>query len=87
MCSLWVNFRKYCMHHLIVSYNNAFTILHGLPMRCRASDMFARSGVNSCQTSIRINVYSLQFRLHASLNWIVHNTINGDVHLTSSLHK
>ena len=35
------------MHHFIVSYNNAFRILHGLPMRCSASGMFASSGVNS----------------------------------------
>ena len=35
------------MRHFIVSYNNTFIILHGLPMRCSASGMFARSGVNS----------------------------------------
>ncbi len=87
LCSLWVKFRKACMHQFIVSYNNAFRILHGLPMRCSASGMFASSGVNSCQTCIRRRVYSLQCRLHASLNSIVHNIINCDVHLTSSLHK
>ena len=32
------------MHHFIVSYNNAFRILHGLPMRYSASGMFASSG-------------------------------------------
>ena len=52
-CSLWVKFRKSSMHHFIVSYNNAFRILHGLPMRCSASGMFASSGVNSCHTLIR----------------------------------
>ena len=87
LCSLWVKFRKSYMRHFIVSYNNTFRILHGLPMRCSASGMFARSGVNSCQTCIRRNVYSLKCRLHASLNSIVHNTINCDVHLTSSLHR
>ena len=75
------------MHHFIVSYNNAFRILIGLPMRCSASGMFASSGVNSCQTCIRRSVYSLQCRLHASLNSIVHNIINCDVYLTSSLQK
>ena len=50
LCSLWVKFRKSCMHHFIVSYNNAFRILHGLPMRCSAGGMIASSGVNSCQT-------------------------------------
>ena len=54
LCSLWVKFRKSSMHHFIVSYNNAFRILHGLPMRCSASGMFASSGVNSCQTLIRV---------------------------------
>ena len=87
LCSLWVKFRKSAMHHFIVSYNNAFRILHGLPMRCSASGMFASSGVSSCQTSFRRSVYSLQCRLHASLNLILHNIINCDVHLTSSLHK
>ena len=71
LCSLWVKFRKSYMYHLIVSYNNAFRILHGLPMRCSASGMFARSGVNSFQTCIRRNVYSFKYRLHASLNSIV----------------
>ena len=47
LCSLWVKFRKSAMHHFIVSYNNAFRILHGLPMRCSASGMFASSGVSS----------------------------------------
>ena len=71
-CSnVWVKFRKSCMRHFIVSYNNAFRIWHCLPMRCSASGMFASSGVNSCQTLIRRSVYSLQCRLHASLNSIV----------------
>ena len=87
LCSLWVKFRKSSMHHFIVSYNNAFRILHGLPMRCSASGMFASSGVNSCQTLIRRCVYSLQCRLHASLNSIVDSIINCEVHLTSSLYK
>ena len=87
LCSLWVKFRKSSMHHFIVSYNNAFRILHGLPMRCSASGMFASSGVNSCKTLIRRCVYSLQCRLHASLNLIVDSIINSEVHLTSSLYK
>ena len=80
LCSLWVKFRKSSMHHFIVSYNNAFIILHGLPMRCSASGMFASSGVNSCQTFIRRSVYSIQCRLHASLNSIVDSIINCEVH-------
>ena len=67
------------MHHFMVSYNNSFSILHDRPMRCSASGMFASSGVNSC---IRRSVYSLQCRLHASLNSIVYNIINRDLHLT-----
>ena len=84
-----LKFRKSSMHHFIVSYNNAFRILHGLPMKCSASGMFASSGVNSncCQTLIRRCIYSLQCRLHASLNSIVDNIINCEVHLTSSLYK
>ena len=87
LCSLCVKFGKSCMHHFIVSYNIPFRMLHGLPMRCSASGMFASCGVNSCQTCIRRSVCSLQCRLHASLKSIVNNIINCDVHLTSSLHK
>ena len=75
LCQLWVKFRKSCMHHFIVSYNNAFRILLCLPMRCSASGMFASSGVNSCQTLIRRSVYSLQCWLHASLNSILRSTV------------
>ena len=28
LCPLWVQFRKSCMRHFIVSYNTAFRILH-----------------------------------------------------------
>ena len=36
-CSLWANYRKSSIRHFIVSYNNAYRILHNLPMRCNAS--------------------------------------------------
>ena len=41
------------MLHFIVSYNNAFRILHNLHMRCSASFMFTNAIVDSCSTCIR----------------------------------
>ena len=34
LCSLWANYRKSAISRFIVSYNNAFRILHNLHMRC-----------------------------------------------------
>ena len=68
--SLWANYRKSCMSHFIVSYNNAFRILHNLHMRCSASFMFANAVVDSncCSTCIRKNMFSLMSRLNTSTN-------------------
>ena len=63
-----------------------FWILHGLPMRCSASGMFAESNVDSCQAQIRRSIYSLRNRLDVSLNVIARSVVNSDVHITSSLH-
>ena len=41
MCALWVKCTKSTFHMFVVSYNNCYRILHGLPMRCSASGMFA----------------------------------------------
>ena len=87
LCSLWVKYRKQCMRQFIVSYNNSFRILHGLPMRCSASGMFATANVDSCQTRFRRSVSSLRGRLDASCNVIIMIVVNSDVHVTSSLHR
>ena len=47
LCSLWANYRKSSIRHFIVSYNNAYRILHNLPMRCSASFMFANALVDN----------------------------------------
>ena len=57
VCSLWVSYRKRCMRHFIVSYNNLFRILRSLPMRCSASATFASSNVDSCQARITRSIY------------------------------
>ena len=46
------------MSRFIVSYNNAFRILHNLNMRCSASFMFANAVVDSCSTYIRKSIFS-----------------------------
>ena len=88
LCSLWVKkkCRRICMRNFIVSYNNAFWILHGLPMRCSVSGMFAESIVDSCRAQIRRSIHILRTRLDVSLNVIARSVVNSDVHVTSSLH-
>ena len=34
-------------HHLVVSYNNTYTIVYNLPMRCSACFMFANAVVDN----------------------------------------
>ena len=38
-------------------------ILHGMPMRSSANGMFARSGVNSCQTGEMYTAYNADYML------------------------
>ena len=70
------------MNRFIVSYNNSFRILRGLPMRCSASGMFAASRVDSCRTRIR-RIFSLRSRLGVSCNNITQSVMNSDVYVTS----
>ena len=53
LCALWAKYRKSYICHFIVSYNNAYMILHNLPMRCSASFMFANAVVDNCTTRVR----------------------------------
>ena len=68
------------MSRFIVSYNNAFRILHNLHMRCSASFMFANAVFDSCSTCIRKSIFSLMSRLNTSTNIIVQSTLNSDVY-------
>ena len=74
LCSLWANYRKSSISRFIVSYNNAFRILHYLHMRCSASSMFANAVVDSCSTCIMKSIFSLMSRLNKSSNVIVQST-------------
>ena len=56
------------MQHIIVSYNNAFRIMHSLSMRCSAILMFISFGNDICNTRIRKCMYSLMRRIPASTN-------------------
>ena len=88
LCSLWANHRKSSMSRFIVSYNNAFRILHNLHMRCSASFMFANAVVDNCSTCIRKSIFSLMSMLNTSTNIIiVQSTINSDVYTTSELYQ
>ena len=53
LCSLWAKYRKSSIRNFIVSYNNAYRILHNLPMRCSAGFMFANAVVDNCTTRVR----------------------------------
>ena len=87
LCSLWANYRKSSISRFIVSYNNAFRILHNLHMRCSASSMFANAVVDSCSTCIRKSIFSLMLRLNTSINVIVQSTLKSDVYTTSELYQ
>ena len=87
LCSLWANYRKSSMSRFIVSYNNAFRILHNLNMRCSASFTFANAVLDNCSTCIRKSICSLMCRLNTSINVIVQSTLNGDVYTTSELYQ
>ena len=87
LCSLWENYRKSSMSRLIVSYNNAFRILHNLHMRCSASFMFANALVDSCSMCIRKSIFSLMSRLNTSTNVIVQSTLNSDMYTTSESYQ
>ena len=72
LCSLLAKYRKSFMQHFIVSYHNAFRILHNLPMRCSASFIFATAVIDNCNlTRIRKCIYSLMTRLSTSTNLII----------------
>ena len=76
------------MSRFIVSYNNAFRILHNVHMRYSASFMFANGIVdNNCSTFIRNSMFSLMSRLNMFANVIVQSTLNSDVYTTSELYQ
>ena len=66
LCSLWAKYRKASIRHFVVSYNNAYSILHRLPMSCSASFMFANADVDNCTTRVRKIISSLLGRLTTS---------------------
>ena len=75
---LWSLWAKHI--NIIVSYNNAFSILYNI------SFMFATAAVDSRKTRIRKCIYSLMSRLSTSTNLTVQYTLNSDVYTTSDLH-
>ena len=85
LCWLWARFRQSVMHTFVVAFNNAFRIIHRLPMRCSASYMFAEAGVDNCTTRRRKCIYNLMCRIDSSSNGIVHDIAMCDIHLTSAL--
>ena len=87
LCSLWAKYRKSSIRHFIVSYNNAYGILHNLPMRCSASFIFANAVVNNCTTRVGKFIFSLLGRLTKWTNVIVQCALNSDVYTTSALQK
>ena len=87
LCSLWAKYRKSSMRHFVVSYNNAYRILHNLPMRCSASFLFANAVVDNCTTRVRKYIFSLLGRLTTSTNVIVQSALNSDVYTTSTLQQ
>ena len=83
--ALWARFRQSAMHTFVVAFNNAFRIIHRLPMRCSASYMFADAGLGNCTARRRKSIYNLVCRIDSSSNEIVHDIALCDIHLTSAL--
>ena len=87
LCALRAKYRNSSIRHFIVSYNNAYRILHNLPMRCSASFMFGNAVVDNkfCTTRVRKRIVSLLGRLTSSTNVIVQSALYSDVYTTSAL--
>ena len=86
-CALWVKCTKSTFHMFAVSYNNCYSILHRLPMRCSVSGMFAVANVNSCSAVFRKCTYSLITRISRPSNDILRNVVNGDIYGLSTLRR
>ena len=75
------------MSRFIVSYNNAFRILHNLHIcdvvlvLCLPIRHVANYVVDSCSKCIRKSILSFMSRLNTSTNVIVQSTINSDVYI------
>ena len=75
------------MKQLVVAYNNAFRIMHRLPMRCSASLMFANVRViDSCEARIRKCIYSIMERSSTSTNYVITRVATSGVYLASTLY-
>ena len=85
LCSLWAKFRKSSIRHFIVSYNNAYRILHNLPIRCSASFMFANAVVDNYTMRVRKCIFSLLGRLTTLTNVIVQSALNTDVNIGTKM--
>ena len=87
LCALWANFKKNMFRRFIVAYNNAYRILHRLPMRCSANFMFAINNVKSCKCLIRRAIFSMKTRVYASINNIIQCIVHSDIYFTSLLRR
>ena len=87
LCALWANFKKNMFRRFIVAYNNAYRILHRLPMRCSASFMFAINNVKSCKCLIRRAIFSMKTRVYESINNIIQCIVHSDIYFTSLLRR
>ena len=87
MCASWTNYRKCVTRHFIISYNNAFRIIHNLKVRCSASIMFVRARINSGKMQIRMKMYSLLSRLYSSENAIIISIVRSGMFEDSTLYQ
>ena len=74
------------MRHFIISYNNAFRIIHNLNTRCNAITMFVRARINSGKMQIRKQMYSLLSRLYSSENAIIISIVRSGMFEDSTLY-
>jgi exonuclease III len=86
-CSLWSRFTIHAVNRIKTAYNNSFRILLGLPKYCSASQMFTLCDVQTFDTVLRKQRYSLLSRLNNSANVYINAIMNGDLQFNSHLIK
>ena len=72
-------------HKLKVAFNNAFRMMHNLPMYCSASEMFTVNRVADCKAVIRNLVHCFIMRMAISKHLLVRSILSSDLVCSSRI--
>ena len=70
-CYLWTAYKKSTFDRLRVAFNNAYRRVLGQPWRCSASAMYANSGINNFEATIKKSTFGFIQRLADSTNSLI----------------